>query len=230
MLIRSFNTSITCVSFSIVPRAFPVRLVNGRRVEVTVSFSQQNLGVYDDRVELLFEDTALRQKFVIARPIKAIVASPEYRDLQPKAPFVPRKRASRDRELEVVPGDPPPALGAVRYVVPLPHNRIPPYMTKILSSSGSLAATIRQFRGSILPGTLQDTTYGRHFKALLWAEEYRSEWVSDGFFVPDNANSYVYIDKICRSMTFRARSSTVIIHSTSKVFPSLYTSKPLRLF
>ena len=209
---------------------YPIKLVYGRSTQVTLSFSQEHLGIYDDRVELIFQDTRLRQKFVIARSVRAIVASPDYKDLQPKTPFVPRKRTSRDREVVVVPGDPPPALGAVRYVVPLPHNRIPPYMTKILSSSGSLAATIRQFRGSILPGTLQDTTYGRHFKALLWAEEYRSEWVSDGFFVPDNANSYVYIDKICRSMTFRARSSTVIIHSTSRVFPSLYTSKPLRLF
>ena len=112
---------------------------------------------------------------MIARQARAIVAAPGYSDLQPKAPFVPKKRTSRNRDANVVPGDPPPALAVIRYVVTLPHNHIPDYYRKILSTGGSLFNIVRQFRTSLMPQIFQDITYGRHFKALLWAEEYRSE-------------------------------------------------------
>lgn len=140
-----------------------------------VSFTREHLGIYEDRIELVFEDTNLGQKFLIARQARAIVAAPGYSDLQPKVPFVPKKRTSRDREMDVVPGDPPPALGAIRYVVPLPHNFIPDYYRRVLSTGGSVSNIVKQFRTMLMPRTFENTTYGRHFKALLWAEEYRSE-------------------------------------------------------
>lgn len=155
--------------------ALGAKLVYGRTAKATASFTQEHLGIYEDRVELVFEDTRLNKRFMIARTVRAIIASPEYNDLQPKAPFVPKKRTSRNRAADIEPGDPPPALGAIPYVVKLPLALIPDYITKILSTSGSLANTIRNFKSSVLPRVLQDATYGRHFKGLLWAEEYRSE-------------------------------------------------------
>jgi helicase MOV-10 len=153
------------------------KLVFGRGTKVHLSFHHELFGIYEDRLELIFEDIKLRQRFLIARSVRAVVAGPGYNDLLPKAPFIPRKRTSRNRTTNIEPGEAPPALGTIRYVVRLPDAPIPEYIAKMLSNGGSLSSIFSQFRTSILPRKLQDTTYGRHFKALLWAEEHRSEYV-----------------------------------------------------
>jgi helicase MOV-10 len=133
--------------------------------------------MYEDILYLVFEDIKQRQKFLIARTVRTVVASTGYEDLLPQAQSVPKKRISRNRTTNIEPGEAPPALSTIRYVVPLSEASIPEYIAKILSRGGSLSNIIWQFQSSILPRSLQDTTYWRHFKALLWAEEYRSEYV-----------------------------------------------------
>ena len=151
------------------------RLSFGRSLKITVSFSHEHFGIYEDRLELIFEDVNLNQRFLIARQLRAIIASPGYTELLPKIPFVPKKRTARDQVREIVAGDPPPALGVIRYIGKLPKALIPSYISSALKDGGSITNIIAQFRSSILPRSLEDVTYGRHFKALLWTEEYRSE-------------------------------------------------------
>lgn len=141
-----------------------------------VTFTQKHLGVYSDRVELVFEDIKLRQRFIITRSLRAVVGNQtDYTALQPKEPYIPRKRTSPDPEIAVIPGDPPPALRVIPYVVKLPHAHIPDYVSHILSQGMSLAVTIKQIKASLLPRLFDEKSYGRYLKLLLWAEELRSE-------------------------------------------------------
>jgi helicase MOV-10 len=122
-----------------------------------------------------FEDTKLKQKFYIARFVKAVVGNEEeYNRLQPVAPYVPRKRSSRDPETEIVPGDPPETLNAIPYVVKLAQSSIPERLVRMLSTRDTLASMLRQVR-IILPPNFEAAAYGRYFKTALWVEEHRSE-------------------------------------------------------
>lgn len=150
-------------------------LTFGITLVVPVAFKRDHLGIYTDRIEFIFKDVQLRQNFVIVRQVRAVVGSLEYYNLLPKAPYVPKKRTSRDPEVDVVPGDPPPTVNSIKYVVQLPHAHIPERVSHVLKNGGSLANILRQFRSSILPPSNDETTYGRYFKTLIWAEEYRSE-------------------------------------------------------
>ena len=153
-------------------------VVFGRTRYVMVTFTQKHVGAYSNRIELIFEDIRLRQRFVIVRPLDAVVGNEaDYTALQPQQPYIPRKRTSRDPEADIVAGDPPPALRAVPYVVKLPQAHIPDYITHSLSHPTSLAIMTKQIKSHVLPRTFDDASYGRYFKVLLWAEEHRSEYV-----------------------------------------------------
>ncbi|KAJ3555412.1 hypothetical protein NM688_g2589 [Phlebia brevispora] len=175
------------------------RVVYGRGLKLKLIFRQGSIGAYHDRIEIVFRDTKLNQQFVIARAIKAIVGDPaEYAALQPKAPFVPRKRLVRDPETDVVPGDPPPALNSIKYVVKLDQYPIPPSVSRTLTHTSSLQNIIRQFRASVLPQALDGSTYGRYYKVLLWAEEHRSERDLEIYDISSTilsrSGSYYYLD------------------------------------
>ncbi|THG94463.1 hypothetical protein EW026_g7017 [Hermanssonia centrifuga] len=175
------------------------RVVYGKGLEFSVVFKQEYMGVCTDRVEFIFEDTKLKKRFLIARSLKAIVGNKaEYNAMQPKAPFIPRKRTRRDPETDIIPGDPPPALGTITYVVKLPQFPVPERMSYVLSHGGALTNIVRQFRASVLPKTLDDATYGRHFKVLLWAEEHRSERDLEVYDIQSaeltKHNSFYYLD------------------------------------
>lgn len=143
---------------------------------VSVDFSHSLRGIYNDRIELYFEDKKLGQKFAIIRSLRATVGEQAaYVALQPVAPFVPRKRTARAVERDVVAGERPPALNAIPYKIPLPESPIPDRMLPLLSNKSSIADTVTQLQGAFLPDQLNCKTYGRHYKTLLWAEEYRSE-------------------------------------------------------
>ncbi|KII91294.1 hypothetical protein PLICRDRAFT_105552 [Plicaturopsis crispa FD-325 SS-3] len=145
----------------------------GQPVTVVVRFNQVNIGRYDDRLEIVFEDLQLKQKFIIVRPLVAIVGSKaDHELLRPKAPYVPRARVARADETDVIPGEAPPALRAIPYVGKLPLANIPPNFAVALDT-GSLKEQIERVRASFLPAVLQSATHGRHFKYLLWAEEHR---------------------------------------------------------
>lgn len=177
----SFPTSELLASyvsarFSVVVTA-NTTLTYGRPVTGKAEFRQSHNGRYEDRVEIIFEDEQLDRQFVIVRPLRAIVGSQADHDLlRPTAPFVPRKRRTREPETEVLPGVLPPALKAIPYVVKLPQAGIPKNLSETLST-GSSTDIIGRVRRIFLPKTWDCTTYSRHFKNLIWIEEYRMESV-----------------------------------------------------
>ena len=80
-------------------------MVFGREKRVLVTFKPSYRGRFESRLEILFEDTQLSRTFVIVRQIRAIVGDvADHALLKPIAPYVPRKRTSRQAEQEVIPG------------------------------------------------------------------------------------------------------------------------------
>ncbi|KAJ7255409.1 P-loop containing nucleoside triphosphate hydrolase protein [Mycena rebaudengoi] len=141
----------------------------------SVTLCQHHFGRAEDRLEILFEDLQLHTRFVIARILRAIVGDRADHDLlRPIAPYVPRKRAARQPETEVVGGVLPSSLNAVPYIVPLPKAPIPNGLAATLSTGASAAIT-STVRRVYLPEVLDSNTYARHFKHLLWIEEFRME-------------------------------------------------------
>ena len=143
---------------------------------LVIGFKQAYIGRYRDRLELIFEDTQLKKRFIITRALKAIVGNKaEHKELRPKAPYVPRSRSNRTPVLEVIEGVKPPATSVIPYVVPLPKAPIPTRVRNILSSRDSVAKITGQIRNTFIPQVLDSSTYGQHYKHLLWIEEYKME-------------------------------------------------------
>jgi len=150
----------------------------GQPINFAVSVSQSYGGRYEDRLEVVLEDIQLRKQFVISRSLRAIVGSKaDHELLKPKAPYVPRTRQTRQPETTVVEGVLPPALNVIPWKVSLPHAEIPRHVSAILSR-GSLVDIIKNVRTVFLPRVLNSDSYARHFKHLLWFEEFRMECVS----------------------------------------------------
>lgn len=145
-------------------------------VTLTVRFSPTIHGHYFDRLELVFEDKNLRQRFSIVKTYKAVVGNrADHELLRPKAPYKPRVRDAREEAKEVVPGVAAPALKVIPWVVALPQAFVPKDLYRILSS-GPVGQVIKEVRRAFLPRELIADTYGRHFKSLLWCEEFRMEY------------------------------------------------------
>jgi helicase MOV-10 len=142
---------------------------------LVVSFNSNFQSLYENRLEITFEDLTLRTRFIIVRAIRAIVSDPElYASLQPSTPYVPRSRATREVEVEVVPGVKPDSLKIIPWAIDLPHALIPKSMARALTGGTTRDAVVRA-RRTYLPAIFDSATYGRHFKTLLWIEELRME-------------------------------------------------------
>jgi helicase MOV-10 len=140
-----------------------------------IRFSQSYRGRYEDRIEIIFEDNKLNKQFVITRSMRVIVGDKaDHELLRPTTPYIPRKRTQRQAENEVIPGELPPALKAVPYIVNLTKAPIPRQVSSTLST-GSTSEIIRNVRRILLPSVLDSEAYGRHFKNLLWIEENQME-------------------------------------------------------
>jgi len=141
-----------------------------------ITFQQPHIGRYEDRLELLFEDTQLKKQFIISRTLKAIVGNKtDHEALKPKSPYIPRPRTTRQPEKKIVEGVAPPALDAIPYVGRLPRAEIPKPLLSVLSGSETVAQQIAHIRRVFIPQILNSDTYGRHFKHLLWIEEFKME-------------------------------------------------------
>ncbi|KAJ7636873.1 P-loop containing nucleoside triphosphate hydrolase protein [Roridomyces roridus] len=141
-----------------------------------VKFRQDYNGRVEDRLEILFEDLQLRKRFIIARTLHVVVGNrADHEAMRPIAPYVPRKRNAAQPELDVVEGVAPPSLKAIPYVGKLPKAPIPAGLAATLSFNGPTASIIGDLRPQYLPYVLDSKTYARHFKHLLWIEEYRME-------------------------------------------------------
>lgn len=155
-------------------------------VVLTISGAQKFPGRADDRLELVFEDQQLNTQFIICRPIHITVGdSAAHKALQPKAPYVPKIRTTRHPETKVVEGEKPPALGAVPYVVKLPKFDIPKNLLTTLAT-GSVPETVRRLREIFLPPTIEGASYGRHFRHLIWVEEYKSSRDLEYYDIPNS--------------------------------------------
>ncbi|KAF8869388.1 P-loop containing nucleoside triphosphate hydrolase protein [Infundibulicybe gibba] len=147
-----------------------------RPINLRIEFQSSYIGRYEDRLEVVFEDIALKKRFMISRPLRAIVGNPEdHEALKPRAPYVPRSRTVREAETDVIEGVPPPSMEGIRYINRLPLAIIPTDLSSLLSNNSSLSETIRKMRRLYLPSSLNGDTYGRHFKHLIWAEEYKMD-------------------------------------------------------
>ncbi|KAJ7150890.1 P-loop containing nucleoside triphosphate hydrolase protein [Mycena crocata] len=141
----------------------------------TVTLRQGHNGRAEIRLEMLFEDLQLRKRFIIARILRVIVGNrADHEMFRPSAPYIPRKRANRQPETSIVPGVLPPSLNVVPYIVPLPKALIPTNVASALAT-GTTANIVANIRRLFLPPILDSKTYGRHFKHLLWIEEFRME-------------------------------------------------------
>lgn len=149
---------------------------NLRPLSLIIGFKQGFIGRYQDRLELIFEDTQLKKRFVITRALKAVVGNKaEHEALQPKAPYVPRSRSNRTPVLEVVEGVKPPATSIIPYVGPLPKALIPDRLRNILSGTDSVAEITSQIENAFISKVLNSSSYGQRFSHLLWIEEYKME-------------------------------------------------------
>jgi helicase MOV-10 len=145
-------------------------------LNLVIGFKQPFVGRYQDRLELLFEDTKLKKKFIITRALKAVVGDKnEHEKLQPKNPYVPRLVSKRSPVLEVVEGIKPPVTSVIPYVGQLPKANIPTRLKTILLSKDSTAKITTRIKDVFMPPVLDSKTYGQHFKYLIWIEETRME-------------------------------------------------------
>ncbi|KAG7441318.1 RNA helicase [Guyanagaster necrorhizus] len=162
------------------------QLKYSQSVTVTVSACQKFPGRADDRLELVFEDQQLNTRFIICRPIHIIVGdSAAHKALQPKTQYVPRKRTTRHPETTVVEGERPPALGAVLYIVKLPKYDIPKNLYATLAT-GSVSEVAKRLREMFLPPTIEGASYGRHFRHLIWTEEFKSSQDLEHYDIPNS--------------------------------------------
>jgi helicase MOV-10 len=146
-------------------------------IQYRVSFTSSFRGRYQDRLEFVFEDRTIDQRFVIVRNVHGIAGErAAYESLQPTAPYIPRKWTLRTREVDVVKGVRPPALSAIPWVIPLPEAAIPKTLSEAVAS-GALRDILERLRWSFLPALFNSQTYDRHWKYLLWVEEIRMEYV-----------------------------------------------------
>ncbi|KAK7676351.1 hypothetical protein QCA50_020692 [Cerrena zonata] len=148
----------------------------GQDLRIKISFKQQYLGRYEDRLEIVFEDLTLNKSFVIVRPVTATVGSKEDHDaLKPVTPYQPKKRGSRDPETSVVAGPPPTATKVVRWVTKLPWAEIPKNISSILIEGDPPDETARNLQLTVLPPRINTDTYARYYQTLLWVEEFRMQ-------------------------------------------------------
>jgi helicase MOV-10 len=170
----------------------------------------------------MFEDAKLRKRFLISRPLQAVIGNKaDHELLKPKAPYQPRTRTLRQPETEVVPGVPPPAQDAIPWTVQLPLAKIPQALASTLLT-GSFSEVLGGVRKSFMPKTFDSQTYGRHFQSVLWVEEHRMEYVYLGLRV--DLPSYTPTGWISRYTTFPTPFCHVIPHTIS-VYCSLSSTK-----
>jgi len=172
--VKSIQCSI--LSFTVAEESGSRTLTRLRSLKVVIAFQQAHIGRYEDRLELVFEDSHLRKRFIIARTLKGIVGDKETHDaLKPKSPYVPRSRSIRKEVGDVIKGVKPASLNGIPYVGPLPRATIPAHLQSILAGSESVARVTTQIRKVFLPAQLNSSNYGRQFRHLLWIEEFKME-------------------------------------------------------
>jgi len=176
----------------------------GTSLSFTVTTKSDYIGRSEDRLEMILEDMQMKKHIMIARSLRVTVGSKaDHEFLKSKAPYVPRQRTERPPESNVVQGEPAPALNAIPYKGRLTLVLIPKYLTEQLET-GAAKDIIQNLKSLYLPAVVNNQTYSRHFKHLLWAEEVQMEWVLVFSYlsVVDHSN----LDMIWNAMIFTTQS------------------------
>ncbi|CAL1708616.1 unnamed protein product [Somion occarium] len=157
-----------------------------RDYHINIEFRQSNLGRYEDRLEIVFEDLSLKKRFVIVRALQAIVGSKEdHEQFKPRAPYQPRKRTTRDPETSIIAGPPPAATRAMKWVTKLPWADIPKNLSNILVGGEPVPEVAGTLKSTVLPLHLNPSTYARHYQVLLWTEEFRMQHDLESYDIAD---------------------------------------------
>lgn len=147
-------------------------LVHNQPRTLALQFSSQNLGRFEDRLEITFRDDALSQQFVISRSVRAVVANQRELDaLGPTTPFRrPPRRRFIDRGVGDVEGVRYPFPSDIIWVAKLAQYAVPDSIQRALAS-GKPEDQLRMIQTSILPPQVTSQTYARQWSALLHMEE-----------------------------------------------------------
>lgn len=98
--------------------------------------------------------------------------------LRPKAPYTPKTPKPRHPEREVVPGVPPPPVSTVKWVTKLPFADMPKELFSMLKSDSKPYKILEALKATKnIPLVLKSDTHMKHFRALLWIEEFAMQYV-----------------------------------------------------
>ncbi|KAH6909397.1 RNA helicase [Coprinopsis sp. MPI-PUGE-AT-0042] len=162
--------------FSVTSATFNTALTSLRPGHVKLTFRNNFIGRYEDRLELVFEDTQLKKRFMISRPLQIVVGN-----------------QAEHEALRV----PPRAADAIRYVADLPHAHIPARLLAVLNGSETIRKQLAHIRRVHLPAEVSSSTYARHIKTLLWVEEHKADADLGRYDMPavllEKFNQYYYL-------------------------------------
>ena len=124
----------------------------------------------------MFQDPKKKWSFVIVRSVKAVVGSKADHDrLKPSAPYTRRRAPPWRKSGSYIPGVRPAAWDAIPYVRKLTQSPIPAEYEVLLGRKDPASAIAQLFRQKYLPSTLNAIVHSKHFRALLWVEEFAQE-------------------------------------------------------
>jgi helicase MOV-10 len=141
---------------------------------IIITLKRKDIGRYQNRVELEFEDLGTKRRFVMCRLAQAVVGEVAlHKQLEPKTPYVPNRPSEREQETNVIQGVKPPVLKAISYVTSMPKPDIPlKLLSNLTQSSASSPQNVEKVQRVFLPSKLDVKTHGNHFKVLLWVWSY----------------------------------------------------------
>jgi helicase MOV-10 len=156
----------------------PYHFVQQREITITITLLPlTQIGRFEDRLELTFSSHLDREKFVITRPLHAIVGvKADHESLNPRAPYIPNKRRTYSREERVIPGVRPPALEHVDLRRgTLLQWEVPTALAEVLKAKGGQSAVLKIIKNRFLPRALSYDTYKQWFGVLLHIEEEKAQ-------------------------------------------------------
>ncbi|KAJ7636868.1 P-loop containing nucleoside triphosphate hydrolase protein [Roridomyces roridus] len=133
-------------------------------------------GEYDDVLELIFLETATKERFLITRTLHAVVGSPEdHEQIKPKAAYARRKQGAPQNQSTgpIIRSLRPPTWGPVKWTSRLGEFKPPPALIQAAFpqharvNTKAILGNVRDF----LPSSFTINTYGEHFQTMLYIED-----------------------------------------------------------
>jgi len=178
-------SSLTRLRFQVAIESGSSTLSSSKPYTLRVSFKQAYPGRYEDRLEFFFQDTLLKERFIITRTLKAVVGDKAlFHELTPKSPYIPPQQSAKKEIGEFIGGVKPTALKAIQYKIKLAEAAIPKPLHDLLSGPEPIVRITKKIKENFFPEPLANYNYGRFFQRLLWVEEMKMEYVP-GFFLYD---------------------------------------------